>query len=143
MDEKNEDCIFCSIVAGDIPNRTVYEDDDVLAFLDVNPLAEGHTLVIPKDHGEQVADLPEVAPTVFQRAAELTPAVRDAVDADGTTVAVNDGPAAGQEVPHLHVHIVPREEGDGAGMLHALDWPRPELDDDEFDAVQAAIRDGQ
>jgi histidine triad (HIT) family protein len=136
----SQDCIFCRIIAGDIPNRTVYEDDSVIAFLDVNPLVEGHTLVVPKKHGEQVADLPEVAPTVFQRAAELTPAVRDAADASGTTVAVNDGPAAGQEVPHLHVHIVPRVTDDSAGMLHTLDWPRPDLDDAAFGTIQAAIR---
>jgi histidine triad (HIT) family protein len=137
------ECIFCQIVAGQIPNHTVYEDETTLAFLDVNPLASGHTLVIPKEHGQQVADLPELAPVVLGRAAELAPAVRDAVGADGTTIAVNDGPAAGQEVPHLHVHIVPRTEADGAGMLHALDWPTPEPDTKAFEEVRAAVRERQ
>ncbi len=95
-----DDCIFCQIVAGDIPSRTVYEDDDVLAFLDANPLAPGHTLVIPKAHHERLNDLPaDVGSAVFAAVHELTPAVEDAVDASASTVAFNNGEAAGQEVP--------------------------------------------
>jgi histidine triad (HIT) family protein len=136
------DCVFCSIVAGDLPSRTVYEDDDVLAFLDVNPLARGHTLVVPRDHHERVGDLPAATrAALFDALGALTPRVEAAMDADGVTVGINDGRAAGQEVMHVHGHLVPRTEGDGAGPLHALGWPRPELADDEFDDVAAAIRD--
>lgn len=140
----SEDCIFCRIVDGEIPSRAVYEDDDVFAFLDVNPLAEGHTLVIPKAHDARIGGLPDgAAGAMFAVTSELAPVVERAVDADGMTVAVNDGPAAGQEVPHVHGHLVPRFEGDGAGGLHSLRWKRPDLDEEAFDAVAEAIRGAQ
>ena len=140
----SEDCIFCRIVDGEIPSRAVYEDEDSFAFLDVNPLAEGHTLVVPKVHDPRIGRLPDgVATAVFATMSELAPAIERAVDADAMTVAVNDGPAAGQEVPHVHGHLVPRFEGDGAGPIHALDWKRPDLDDDELDDVAEAIREAQ
>lgn len=133
----SDDCIFCSILDGDVPSRTVYEDEDVFAFLDVNPLSRGHTLVIPKAHHGRLADLPdEVADAVFGRLHRLAPAVEAAVDADGVTLGVNDGEAAGQEIPHVHAHVVPRFEGDGAGAIHSLRWDRPDLSDGELDAVR-------
>ena len=136
----SDDCVFCSIVAGDIPARTVHETDDVLAFLDANPLAAGHTLVIPKAHAQHVGDLDSaLASDLFDVVAELTPRVRNAVDADAANVGINDGPAAGQEVPHVHVHVIPRFEGDGGAPLHAVAGTRPELDDDELDAIAADI----
>jgi len=136
------DCIFCSIVDGEIPNHTVYEDDDVLAFLDVNPLARGHTLVIPKAHHERVDDLPaDLAAAVFETVHDLTGRVESAVDAEATTIAVNNGTAAGQEVPHVHAHIVPRSEADGGKPIHALIEDPPEVADDEFGDMAAAIRD--
>ncbi len=130
------DCIFCQIVAGDIPNKTVYEDDTVLAFLDVNPLAPGHTLVISKDHYETLGDLPEEAATdLFSVLHDLTPAVEAAVDADASNVAFNNGEAAGQEVPHVHGHIIPRFDGDGGKPIHAIAGDRPDLSDEELDAI--------
>ena len=140
----SESCIFCRILDGEIPSRTVYEDEQVFAFLDVNPLARGHTLVIPKAHDPRIGGLPDgVAGAVFAAMSELAPVVERAVDADGMTVAVNDGPASGQEVPHVHGHLVPRFEGDGAGAIHSLRWNRPDLDDEAFDDVAEAIRDAQ
>ena len=134
-------CIFCRIIGGDLPSRTVYETDDVLAFLDANPLARGHTLVIPKAHHERVGDLPsDVAGAVFEVVSVVTPRIETAVDADGTTVAVNDGEAAGQEIPHTHVHVVPRFEDDGNGPIHRLFSHRPSLTEPELDDVAAAIR---
>jgi histidine triad (HIT) family protein len=135
------DCIFCSIVDGDIPSYTVYEDDTVMAFLDANPLARGHTLVIPKAHHERVNDLPAaLAGDVFAAVHDLTDRVEDAVDAEATTIAFNNGAAAGQEVPHVHAHIVPRSEADGGRPIHALIENPPEVDDDELGDVAAAIR---
>ncbi|MBV0925690.1 HIT family protein [Halomicroarcula limicola] len=137
------DCIFCQIVAGDIPSRTVYEDDTVLAFLDANPLARGHTLVIPKSHHETLGELPsDIGSDVFAALHELTPAVEAAVDADGSTVAFNNGEEAGQEVPHVHGHIVPRFAGDGGRPIHSLFGSRPDLSEDELDDIAAAIEDG-
>ena len=136
----SEDCIFCSIVAGDIPARTVHETDDVLAFLDANPLARGHTLVIPKEHAQHVGDLnDDLASALFEAVTELTPHIRSTVGADAANVGINDGEAAGQEVPHVHVHIIPRFEGDGGSPLHAVGGERPDLTDDELDAVAEAI----
>jgi len=120
------DCVFCSIVDGDIPARTVHETDDVLAFLDANPLARGHTLVIPKAHAERVGDLDDdLASGLFDAVSELAPRVQSTVGADGANVGINDGEAAGQEVPHVHVHIVPRFEGDGGAPIHAVAGRRP------------------
>jgi histidine triad (HIT) family protein len=128
-------------VRGDVHSRTVYEDDDVLAFLDANPLAPGHTLIVPKDHHQYLSELPEdLSASVFAAVRELTPRVQAAVDADAHTIAINDGPASGQEVPHLHVHIVPRFEGDGGGPIHAVAGDPPNLDDDELDGIADDIR---
>ncbi|WP_435156022.1 HIT family protein [Haladaptatus sp. DFWS20] len=139
-----EDCIFCQIVAGDIPSKTVYEDDSVFAFLDANPLAPGHTLVIPKSHHETLADLPEdTASDVFSVLHRLTPVVEDAVDADASTVAFNNGEASGQEVPHVHGHIIPRFDDDGGHPIHAIAGSRPDLSDSELDDIADDIRDSR
>jgi histidine triad (HIT) family protein len=136
----SDDCIFCSIVAGDIPARVVAETDDALAFLDANPMARGHTLVIPKAHRQRVADLSrEESRGVFDLVHELTPRIEAAVDADAHTVGINDGPDAGQEVPHAHVHIIPRFESDDGGPIHVAAGERPEVGDDELDEIAASI----
>ena len=137
----NDDCVFCGIVAGDVPGRVVHETDDAVAFLDADPLAEGHTLVVPREHHRTMADLPtDRAAGVFEAVRELTPRVQAAVDADAANVGLNDGAASGQEVPHLHVHIVPRFEGDGGAPIHAVAGRRPDLSEEELDAVAEDVR---
>jgi histidine triad (HIT) family protein len=137
----SEDCLFCQIVDGEIPSTTVAETDDAYAFLDVNPLAPGHTLVIPKTHHERVGDMPPaVAGATFELVNEVTPAVEAAVDAPASTVAVNNGELAGQEVPHVHFHVVPRFEDDGSRPIHTL-FAGADLSDAEMDEIGAAIRD--
>ena len=134
------DCIFCSIVAGDIPARVVHETDDVLAFLDANPLARGHTLVIPKSHAQHVGDLnDDLASGLFETVTELTPRIRSTIGAAGANVGINDGEAAGQEVPHVHVHIIPRFDGDGGAPIHAVAGDAPDLTDDELDVIAETI----
>jgi len=136
----SEDCIFCQIVAGEIPSHTVYEDDDVFAFLDVNPLAPGHTLVIPKAHHERLNDLPEdTANALYDTLHELIPAVEDAVDAPASNVGFNNGAESGQEVPHVHGHVIPRFSGDGGNPIHAVGGAAPDLDDDELAAIAEDI----
>lgn len=133
-------CIFCRIAAGEAPSRTVYRTDDVVAFLDANPLAPGHTLVVPAEHHERLEDLSAaLAGELFDAVHHLVGPVGTAVDADGSTVAVNNGPAAGQEVPHIHCHLVPRFADDGGGPIHAAMGPRPRLAADELDDIAAAI----
>jgi histidine triad (HIT) family protein len=129
-------CVFCRIVARELPASLVLDDDRCVAFLDTRPLFHGHVLLVPKAHVETLPDLPagEVGP-FFTRAQALTVAVRDAMDAKGTFVALNN--VVSQSVPHLHVHVVPRRPKDG---LRGFFWPRTTYADDaERDAVAARI----
>ena len=130
-------CTFCAIVAGEVPAGRVLEDDLCVGFLDARPLFHGHTLLVPRVHVETLPDLPvrDVGP-FFERAQRLSVAVRDAMDAAGTFVAINN--VVSQSVPHLHVHVVPRRPKDG---LRGFFWPRTKYADDaERDAVAARIR---
>jgi len=136
-----DDCVFCAIVDGEIPAHTVHETGTTLAFLDANPLAEGHALVVPKAHHARLDEMPaDLAADVFAAVHELVPRVEAAVDADAVTVGVNDGAAAGQEVPHAHVHLVPRTADDGHGPVHAAFGGQLDVDDTALDRVAGAIR---
>lgn len=138
----SEETLFEKIVAGEIPARVVHETETTLAFLDVDPLAPGHTLVIPKEPYRRLRDLPaELSADVFETVHEIVPRIEDAVDADAVTVGINDGEAAGQEVPHVHVHLVPRFDGDGGGPIHAVAGDSPTLSDDDLDEIADDIRD--
>ena len=130
-------CKFCQIIAGEIPAHFVHETDDVIAFLDHRPLFHGHTLVLPRDHVETLADLDEsrVAP-FFREVQKVEAAVRTAMEAQGSFVAENN--VVSQSVPHLHVHVVPRRRKDG---LRGFFWPRTRYASDaEAAAVAAGIR---
>ena len=106
-------CIFCKIIAGQIPCLKVYEDDVVLAFLDIGPLTNGHTLVIPKQHVATVMDAPpQLLAAVSERLPKIARAVLQASGAAACHVLVNNGSDAQQSVHHLHVHILPRVKGD-------------------------------
>ncbi len=133
-----EPTIFERIVDREIPAKIVHETDSVLAFLDANPLAPGHTLVVPKEpYGRLRETPPELSTEIFEAVRTLVPAIEDAIDADATTVGINDGPVAGQEVPHLHVHIVPRFEGDGGGPIHAV-MAGADIDAEKADPAEIA-----
>ena len=120
-------CIFCAIAAGEIPSFKVYEDDDVLAYLDINPFSEGHTLVIPKIHATGMLDASdELLATVVARVKKVAAHLKTALPCDGFNILQNNGAAAGQTVRHIHFHIVPRHNGDalefksGKGDMAAL-----------------------
>lgn len=135
-----EGCIFCRIIEEEAPARVVYEDEDTMAFLDVNPLSEGHTLVVPKEHYETLTDLPESAgEKLMDSVLRLTPEIEAAVDADASTVGFNNGVAAGQEIDHVHGHIVPRFENDGGRPIHAVAGRNPGLSDEELDEIAEDI----
>jgi histidine triad (HIT) family protein len=137
------DCTFCRIVEDDLPSRTVHEDDHVQAFLDANPLAPGHTLVVPKTHHARLNDLPEeTALSLLGTMYRLLDPIERAVEADATTVAFNNGPAAGQEIPHVHGHVIPRFEGDGGGPVHGVVRSRPNLSAAELDGIADRIAEG-
>ena len=108
------DCIFCKIAAGEIPSVKVYEDDRVLAFMDINPISEGHLLIIPKAHAATIYEITEDDfLSVMSVTHKLAAAVKKALNPDGINLLQLNGRAANQVVPHLHVHIVPRWSGDG------------------------------
>jgi len=130
-------CKFCQIIEGEIPAHFVLDDGDVVAFLDHRPLFPGHTLVLPRDHIETLADLPEarVGP-FFRQVQRVEAAVRAAMEAPGSFVAENN--VVSQSVPHLHVHVVPRRPKDG---LRGFFWPRTKYAGEaQAAAVAAGIR---
>ncbi len=131
------DCIFCRIVAGEIPSHTVYEDDMTLAFLDIHPAARGHTLVIPKQH---VADLLSADPLDLEatvRGSQLVARIlHKHLQADGINVVQNNGTAAGQDVFHYHVHLIPRWTGDQA----IRSWRPGETDHAALGSLAAELR---
>jgi histidine triad (HIT) family protein len=131
-------CKFCQIIEGEIPAHFVLDEDGVVAFLDHRPLFPGHTLVLPRDHVETLADLPEdrVGP-FFRQVQRIEGAVRAAMEAPGSFVAENN--VVSQSVPHLHVHVVPRRPKDG---LRGFFWPRTKYAGDaQAAAVAAGIRE--
>lgn len=135
--EGKKECIFCKIAKGEIPTKKVYEDDFVMAFLDANPSAPGHILVIPKEHYEVLPQVPpDQAALLMNTVRILVGAVFEAVDAQGVNVLQNNGAVAGQAVPHVHFHIIPRHENDKL----KLDRPPPiKLEEKQFDEIQKRI----
>ena len=133
-----DDCIFCKMVAGQIPVAKVYEDEIVLAFLDIVPISDGHTLVIPKQHFEELHDCPqEFLGEVASRLGNIARAVAAAMDADGYNLLCNNGRAAGQLVEHLHFHIVPRNAGDGIFDR----WPSYKYPQGKIEKIADKIRE--
>lgn len=115
------ECIFCTIVEGAIPNYTVYEDEYSLAFLDIHPCVEGHTVVIPKQHGAHVFDFGANTLAHVMKGVQVTMSrLQDILKPDGFSVGWNHGKSAGQSVPHLHIHIIPRWGIDGGGSMHSI-----------------------
>ena len=136
-ESKKSGCLFCDIVAGNLPTEIVYSDENAIAFLDHRPLFPGHCLLISREHYETLLDLPDplVGP-FFADVKLLTGAVLRACQAEGTFVALNN--KISQSVPHLHVHIVPRRKGDG---LKGFFWPRQKYKSaEEMQAIAEAIR---
>ena len=127
-------CTFCLIVAGDEPAFTVLDDERCTAFLDTRPLFPGHTLLVPRDHHETLVDLPPpLVEPLFATARRIASAVEVALGAAGSFVAMNN--RISQSVPHLHVHVVPRNPRDG---LRGFFWPRQRYEDDAHAAAVAA-----
>jgi histidine triad (HIT) family protein len=116
----SETCIFCKIIAGEIPCEKVFEDENTFGFLDIGPLFPGHVLLAPKQHSHTLTDLPtDLVGPLFLNAQKLTRAVEKAMEAQGSFIGINN--RISQSVPHLHVHIVPRKPKDG---LKGFFWPR-------------------
>ena len=131
-------CIFCKILAGQIPAIKIYEDEIVFAFLDIGPVSDGHTLVVPKRHFEKLHDCPaELLGLVGSRLGKIAEAVAVGMDSQGYNVLCNNGRAAGQLVEHLHFHIIPRNSGDGV-FNH---WPSYKYQEGQIETIAAKIRE--
>lgn len=136
--------IFEKIIAGEIPSHKVYEDDHVFAFLDINPLAAGHTLVVPKEAAPAIEELSEDSGAAIGRALpKLCRAIQRATGAEALNVLLNNGKPAGQLVPHVHFHIIPKPDAGapGGGGLQ-VQWNAGEIDPDEAAALASDIAAG-
>lgn len=123
-----ENCLFCKIIKEDIPCYKIYEDEFTLAFLDISNNPEGHTLVVPKVHAENLFDVNEqVYKAVENTVRKVSKHYKDIGYADGINTYINSGKQAGQEVMHLHVHIIPRKENDGIVFSHTPNVSKQEL----------------
>ncbi len=133
----DSDCIFCKIIAGDLPCTKIYEDDEVLAFLDIGPIIKGHTLVIPKVHIDPLTEISDaLLGKLMAVVKQLTRAQIEGLGADGVNITQANGKAAGQIVPHVHFHVIPRFETDG----HRWNWNAKSYDSPaEMDALGARI----
>jgi len=118
-----DDCIFCKIIKGDIPAHKLYEDENILAFLDISPVSQGHCLVVPKDHYDRLDDCPaDTVAAIGRKIGSIAQAIVAATDAEGYNLLNNNGRCAGQIVEHVHFHIIPRRDGDGI----FIPWPTRE-----------------
>ena len=135
-------CVFCKIVAGTVPASIPYADGATVAFLDINPMTPGHLLVVPRVHAESLAELDAEAGAQLWRVAQRLAAAlrRSSIRADGVTLFLADGAAAGQEVGHVHLHVIPRWKGDGVKLGYRPGRPsRADLEANATD-LQAALR---
>ena len=133
------DCIFCKIVSKEIPTKILVETESCIGFLDAFPLAKGHALVIPKRHYEKLQDLPiNVNTEVFSTVHSLISKVDSLTGA--TLVAVHNGKQSGQEIPHVHVHLIPRSNDDSAGAVHSMFSKKPDLSESEIEELCSKLR---
>ena len=132
------DCIFCKIVSGTISAKKLYETSNSLAFLDAFPLVRGHTLVIPKNHYTKIQDMSQSDNDDLFKTVQVISKKLESVS-PSSLIAIHNGKESGQEIPHVHVHVVPRNSSDGAGPIHSMFVKRPTLDDNEFEKIKKII----
>ena len=133
------DCIFCKIISKEIPAKILYEDNDTISFLDAFPVAKGHTLVIPKKHHAKIQDLPsETNQKLFNTVHKMMSKI-DSLQGS-TLVAIHNGKDSGQEIPHVHVHLIPRSNSDSAGPVHSMFKDKIELSDSEIDSLYNQLK---
>ncbi len=131
------DCIFCKIAAGEIPSATLYEDEDFRVILDLGPATRGHALILPKGHYKDLTELPEeLAGKAMILAKKVVTAAIKALGCDGCNVVQNNGEAAGQTVFHFHMHLIPRYNGDQAGVT----WKPGTLSEEDKEEITACMK---
>lgn len=128
LDMIQQECIFCKIAQKKIPTNIIIENDKAMAFLDAYPLSKGHTLIIPKDHYSKIQELDEnSSQSLFNILWKITNPIEKAMGVNSSTIAIHNGKEAGQEIPHVHIHVIPRKRGDGAGPVHSMFRNKPEV----------------
>lgn len=133
-----EHCPFCQIVAGELDSYSIHETSDTLAFLDVNPVSRGHSLVIPKSHAEHLKAMEEQeVASLFRSVSAVASAVEEGLEPDGVNILQSNGEAAGQEIGHVHVHIIPRYSSDG----FSFSFESGELASGDADDILASVQD--
>lgn len=133
----NQDCIFCKIANGEIPSSTVYENSDFKVILDVAPAAKGHCLILPKEHFKNIFDIDaDTAARMFSLATEVARALKQELGCDGLNIVQNNGAAAGQTVNHVHLHLIPRFEGDDV----SIGWNPKQSEGQELAQLAKALR---
>lgn len=133
---KKADCIFCKIANGDMPSKTLYEDEDFRAILDLGPATRGHALIMPKEHAENLYDLPEgTAASIMVLAQKLAKTMVEKLHCDGLNLVQNNGETAGQTVTHFHIHMIPRYLNDG----QSINWEPSKPTQEDLEAVRRQI----
>ena len=134
-------CIFCRIILGKMPSNIIAVDEKAIAFLDAFPLARGHTLVIPKLHFGKIQDMSDdYQAAIFHLMHRLVDPIEKATHVDATIIAIHNGKRAGQEIDHVHIHIVPRTAEDGAGPIHSMFIKRPIVSSTDLNQIANEIR---
>lgn len=134
---KKDDCIFCKLANGDIPTRSIYEDEEFNVILDVAPATKGHALILPKNHAANLYELPdETAAKTLVLAKKLITSMTEKLNCQGFNVVQNNGETAGQTVLHFHMHLIPRYEGDGQNML----WEPQTFSDETLDEIRDTLK---
>ena len=134
-------CIFCKIIAGDAKSYKLYESEYSFAFLDINPISEGHTVVIPKKHVQSIEEWPEdVASHFMVDLVKISKHIKEALKLDGINILQNNGKAAGQVVMHSHFHIIPRRNNDGVLNIEMLGKNKPKMTDERFKELHEQMK---
>ncbi|HAU86450.1 MAG TPA: HIT family protein [Lachnospiraceae bacterium] len=130
MSETN--CIFCKIIEGEIPSKTLFENDEFKVIFDISPASKGHVIILPKYHAANIFELPEeVTSKAFILAKKVATVLKEVLDCDGVNILQNNGEAAGQTVFHLHIHVIPRYKDDNMGLT----WKQGEADPEVLDEI--------
>ncbi len=133
---KKDDCIFCKIANGEIPSKTLYEDEQFRVILDLGPATKGHSLILPKEHAANLYELPdETTADVMKLAKKMSLIMKEKLHCDGLNLVQNNEAVAGQTVQHFHLHLIPRYEGDGQN----INWVPGEVSQEELEAVRREI----
>lgn len=131
-----EDCIFCRIAKGEIPSKTLYEDESFRVILDLGAATKGHALILPKEHAKDLYELPqETASAVLVLAKKIAARMTEKLHCDGLNLVQNNGEAAGQTVPHFHLHVIPRYQDDGQN----INWIPGQPSQEELEAVRVLL----